>query len=76
MPLSLAIVIVSWDYTLKSWAVLEGSAEVSGVPAVFLLKTLIPVSAALLFAQAAAMAWRDFNALVTDALAQCLSSCR
>ena len=63
MPLSIAIVIVSWDYTLKSWAVLEGSAEVSGVPAVFLLKSLIPVSAALLFVQAGAMAWRDLRSL-------------
>ena len=61
MPLSIAIVIVSWDYAAKSWAVLEGSAEVSGVPAVFLLKSLIPFSAALLFVQGGAMAWREFR---------------
>ncbi len=61
MPISMAIVIVSWGYALNSWAVLEGSAEVSGVPAVFLLKSLIPISAALLFVQAGAMAWREFR---------------
>ena len=30
---------------------MEGSAEVGGIPAVFLLKTLIPVMAVLLFLQ-------------------------
>jgi len=63
MPLCAAIVAFSWDYTLNSWAVLEGSAEVAGLPAVFLLKTLVPVSAAMLFVQAGALAWRDFRSL-------------
>ena len=61
MPLCIAIVVFSWDYAKSSWAVLEGSAEVAGVPAVFVLKTLIPVSAALLFVQAGSLAWREFR---------------
>lgn len=63
LPLCLAIAGFSWDYTLRAWIVLEGSAEVAGVPAVFLLKTLIPASAALLFLQAGALGWREFRSL-------------
>ena len=61
MPLCVAIVVFGWDYAKNSWAVLEGSAEVAGVPAVFVLKTLIPASAALLFVQAGSLAWREFR---------------
>ena len=63
MPLCVAIVVFSWDYTISAWVVLEGSSEVAGVPAVFLLKTMIPVSAALLFLQAGALAWRELGSL-------------
>ncbi|MCE2461144.1 MAG: TRAP transporter small permease subunit [Pseudomonadales bacterium] len=63
MPLCVAIVVFSWDYTISTWTVLEGSSEVAGVPAVFLLKTLIPVSAVLLFLQAGALGWRDLRIL-------------
>ena len=63
MPLCIAIVVFSWDYTISAWVVLEGSSEVAGVPAVFLLKTMMPVSAALLFLQAGALAWREFGSL-------------
>jgi len=63
MPLSMAIVVFSDDYTISAWIVLEGSSEVAGVPAVFLLKTLIPVSAALLFLQAGTLAWRELRVL-------------
>ena len=59
MPLCATIVIVSWPYAAESWAVLEGSPEVAGIPAVFLLKTLIPVSAALLLLQAGSLALRE-----------------
>ena len=59
MPLCATIVIVSWPYAAESWAVLEGSPEVAGIPAVFLLKTLIPVSAALLLLQASSLALRE-----------------
>ena len=63
MPLCLTVAIVGTRYAMRSWAVLEGSPEVGGVPAIFLLKTLIPISAALLFAQAAALGARAFRRL-------------
>ena len=57
MPLAGAVAFFSWDYAVESWLVLEGSQEVDGVPAVFLLKTMIPLSAALLLLQGGAMAF-------------------
>ncbi len=51
LPVSAFIFWTSLPYVQASWRVLEGSAEVGGLPAVFLLKTLIPVMAALLFLQ-------------------------
>ena len=63
MPLAATIVATSWRYVAESWAVLEGSPEVDGLPAVFLLKTLLPVSAALLFIQAGATGWRSWRRL-------------
>ena len=63
LPLCVTIAVASTPYAVRSWAVLEGSPEVGGVPAVFLLKTLIPVAAVLLFVQAAALAVRGLRRL-------------
>ena len=62
-PLCATVIWAGADYAAKSWAVLEGSPEVDGVPAVFLLKTLIPAAAALLLLQAAALIRRDWRRL-------------
>ena len=51
LPIAGFIVWVSWDYTGRAWRIREGSAEVGGIEAVFLLKTLIPVLGGLLFLQ-------------------------
>jgi TRAP-type mannitol/chloroaromatic compound transport system permease small subunit len=51
MPLCVFIASVSWDYMLDSWSVRESSADPGGLPAVFLLKTLIPVMAITLMLQ-------------------------
>lgn len=52
IPVATFILITSWPYTLASWRVFEGSAEVGGIPAIFLLKTLVPVAALLMLLQA------------------------
>lgn len=51
IPVACTIGIGSLDYVLDSWKILERSAEVRGLPAVYLLKTIIPVSALLLVLQ-------------------------
>jgi TRAP-type mannitol/chloroaromatic compound transport system permease small subunit len=58
MPFALVLLILSSPYVARSWALLEGSRETSGLPAVFLLKTLIPLFAALLGLQGVAQAIR------------------
>ena len=45
-------------YVARSWAILETSRETSGLPAVFLLKTLIPVFALLMALQGVSQAIR------------------
>ena len=64
IPLSLTIFFTSLGYVANSWSVLEGSPEVGGIPAVFLLKTLVPVAAALLFLQAAVMSISEVRLLM------------
>ena len=51
IPLSLFILAYSWNYVANAWRIMEGSNEVGGLPAVFLLKTLIPAMAMLLLVQ-------------------------
>ena len=42
IPLCLFIVGVSWNFVSESWAMREVSSELGGIPAVYLLKALIP----------------------------------
>jgi TRAP-type mannitol/chloroaromatic compound transport system permease small subunit len=53
--------VLAWfalPYVARSWAILERSRETSGLPLVFLLKTLIPAFAILLGLQGIAQAIR------------------
>lgn len=52
MPVMAFIAWISWAYVTESWRVLEGSREAGGLPAVFLLKSLILVMAVMLILQA------------------------
>lgn len=54
MPFCVYLLMTSSGYTLRSWQLLEGSAEAGGLPLVFILKTLIPSMAILLLLQAIA----------------------
>jgi TRAP-type mannitol/chloroaromatic compound transport system permease small subunit len=57
-PVVIAIAALSLPYVARSWAVLEHSREASGLPFVYLLKTLIPLFALLLSLQGIAQAIR------------------
>lgn len=54
LPTSLFLLAVSWDYVFQSWRIMEGSKETGGLNAVFLLKSLMPLAAAMLSLQALA----------------------
>lgn len=51
IPTMLYIIYASWDYVVISWQIREGSAETSGLPYVYLLKTSIIVLPAFLLVQ-------------------------
>ena len=63
--------VLAWfavPYVARSWSILESSRETSGLPAVFLLKTLIPVFALLMALQGVSQAIKAGVALrSTDA---------
>lgn len=67
LPLCIFIIAMSWDYVATSWAIGEGSRDPGGLPAWYLLKSLLPVSALLLGLQGVAMALRAALALRGDA---------
>ncbi|MYL23567.1 TRAP transporter small permease subunit [Halomonas alkaliantarctica] len=51
MPVMVFIIASSLGYVSKSWQILETSSDYGGIPAVFLLKTMIPVFALLMIVQ-------------------------
>ena len=58
LPFMLVLLWLSVPYAARSWAILEHSQEASGLPLVFVLKTLIPVFAGLMALQGVAQAIR------------------
>lgn len=66
MPLCTFILFSSWDYVSEAWAIRETSPEPGGIPAVFLLKTLIPLLAINLFLQGLAETLRSTLVLVEE----------
>lgn len=54
IPSMLALLYWSWPSVRNAWAIYEGPLSVGGIPAVFLLKTLIPAFCVLLLIQSLA----------------------
>ncbi len=65
-PVALLIAIKASPYVLASWSILERSPETSGIPAVFLLKTLILVFAVLIALQGLSMVASAFNVIMGE----------
>ena len=63
LPFMLVLLWFSTPYVARSWAILETSRETSGIPAVFVLKTLIPLFALMMALQGIAQAIRSFGVL-------------
>ena len=59
MPAMAVLLYWSWPTVRNSWAILEGPISVGGIPASFLLKSLIPAFCLLLLIQSAACLLRD-----------------
>ena len=63
LPFMGVLIWYALPYVGRSWAILERSRETSGIPAVFLLKTLIPVFALLMALQGVSQAIRAAHLL-------------
>jgi TRAP-type mannitol/chloroaromatic compound transport system permease small subunit len=63
LPFALVLVWLSVPYAARSWAILERSQETSGLPFVYLLKTVIPLFAVLMALQGIAQAIRALAVL-------------
>lgn len=62
-PVCLATWWLSWSYVANSWRILEASTEVSGLPFIYLLKTVILVFIALLVIQGLSLAIKSLIVL-------------
>jgi len=58
LPFMIVLIRLSVPYAARSWTILEHSQEASGLPLVFVLKTLIPLFALLMALQGIAQAIR------------------
>ena len=65
LPLCVLIVAISSDYVQQAWRIREISSDAGGIPAVFLLKSLIPAMALTLLLQGVAEILRNL-ALLQD----------
>ena len=63
LPFALALLWLALPYAGRSWTILERSRETSGLPLVFLLKSLIPLFALMLVLQGLAQAIRAAGVL-------------
>ena len=63
LPFMLVLFWLSAPFAVRSWAVLERSQETSGLPLVFLLKSIVPLFAALMALQGVAQAIRAVHVL-------------
>jgi TRAP-type mannitol/chloroaromatic compound transport system permease small subunit len=52
MAISVIVIWLSINYVMQSWSIGEGSANPGGIPARYVLKSLIPIGFALMFVQA------------------------
>jgi TRAP-type mannitol/chloroaromatic compound transport system permease small subunit len=66
LPFTIVLLWASTAYVGRSWAIFEHSRETSGLPLVFLLKTLIPLFAILLGLQGISQGIRAVLVLSAD----------
>jgi len=59
VPTCVVILVYTWDYVAKAWAIREGAISVGGIPASYLLKSLIPAFAVLLLVQGVSLALKS-----------------
>ena len=66
LPAAFFIAWISWDYVAVAWRIREGSPEASGLPFVYLLKTLIIVLPVMLAVQGVSELLKSLRALLAS----------
>jgi TRAP-type mannitol/chloroaromatic compound transport system permease small subunit len=74
IPFAVMLAVLSIPYAARSWSVLEHSREASGLPFVYLFKSLIPLFAVLIGLQGVSQALRAALVLIEPSDDQTLSS--
>ena len=69
VPSVVAILYFTWGFVQSSWEYLEGPISVGGIPAMFVLKSLIPAFAVLVLLQGVALGCRSLATLLLPAVA-------
>ena len=64
IPLCVTLVIMSWPYVETSWAIYESSRETSGLPGVYLHKSLLLAFAVLLGVQSLSLVFAEISRLI------------
>lgn len=67
LPICVFLFAMSWQYVVSAWQIHEGSAQAGGIPAVYLLKSLIPLMAVSLGLQGIADILRNLVTLMEAA---------
>ncbi|MBO6540794.1 MAG: TRAP transporter small permease subunit [Rhizobiaceae bacterium] len=67
LPSMIVLIYWTWPSVRNSWAILEGPISVGGIPASFLLKSLIPAFCVLLIVQSVSGLLRDIARLRENA---------
>ena len=62
MAVCIIVIDLSWSYVVYSWNIGEGSANPGGIPARYIVKSLIPLGFALLLIQFIAQAIHSYRA--------------
>ncbi|MFV0478234.1 MAG: TRAP transporter small permease subunit [Parahaliea sp.] len=65
LPFCVFLFFISWSYVAESWHIREVSPEPGGIPAVYLLKTLLLLLPLTLFLQALAETLRNARIVIT-----------
>jgi TRAP-type mannitol/chloroaromatic compound transport system permease small subunit len=63
IPFMVVILLYALPYVQRSWRIFEGSANIGGMPGLFVLKTFIPIFAILVLLQGIAWAFRSIIVL-------------
>lgn len=63
VPFMIVVLVYGAPFVQRAWRIYEGSANIGGMPGLFVLKTFIPIFAALMLLQGIAWAFRSILVL-------------